>query len=389
MSSSPYPPSPPMFTTRTTSSGVPDRPTPERPPKRRRRAWMILPIALAVMVAGFGGGVLGASLRQDTSPVITDQALPARVVTAQPTSAQVAPDTAVVGAAVIPSIVTVEVGSDSNGSFVAAGSGSGVVLDTAGHIVTNDHVATGGTAARVILSDGRIYEAELIGTDPLTDLAVLQIPATGLKPISFGSTDGLVIGTRAIAVGSPLGLEGGPSLSVGVVSALGREVQTAPDTILYGMLQTDAPITSGSSGGSLVDANGALIGITTAVGVSAIGVEGIGFATPVEIVKRVTDEIIATGSVSHALLGITGDTAYNDTGDGGSAPVGVDVVSVSDGSAADLAGVAVGDVITAVDGKSVLTMDELITALRRVDAGDTVELSLSGGRTVTATLASR
>ncbi len=350
---------------------------------------MAIPIALAVVAAGFGGGLLGASLEEDAAPVIIEQARPSRVITAQPVSAPVAPDTAVVGATVIPSIVTVEVGNVANGSFVAAGSGSGVVLDSAGHIATNDHVASGGSAARVILSDGRIYDAELIGTDPLTDLAVLQISATDLKPIALGSTDDLTIGTPAIAVGSPLGLEGGPSLSVGVVSALGREVQTAPDTVLYGMLQTDAPITSGSSGGSLVDADGALIGITTAVGVSSIGVEGIGFATPVEIVKRVTDEIIATGSVSHALLGIGGDTAYNETGDGGSAPVGVDVLSVTDDSAAALAGVVIGDVITAVDGTSVLTMDELITALRRVGSGDTVELSLSDGRMVTPTLDAR
>jgi len=388
MNNASYPPDRPTFSAHTTSSGVPDRPVPERPPRARRR-WMAIPVALAVVAAGFGGGVLGASLDEDPAPTIVQQAPPVRVITAQPASAPVAADTAVVGTDVIPSIVTVEVGTENGGAFIQGGSGSGVVLDSAGHIATNDHVVAGGSAARVILSDGRIYDAELIGTDPLTDLAVLQISATNLEPISLGSTDELTIGSPAIAVGSPLGLEGGPSLSVGVVSALGREVQTAPDTVLYGMIQTDAPITSGSSGGSLVDADGALIGITTAVGVSAIGVEGIGFATPVEIVERVTDEIIATGTVSHALLGIGGDTAYNDTADGGSAPVGVDVLSVTTGSAAALAGVVVGDVITAVDGTSVLTMDELITALRRVGAGDTVDIALADGRIVQPTLASR
>jgi putative serine protease PepD len=155
------------------------------------------------------------------------------------------------------------------------------------------------------------------------------------------------------------------------------------------MIQTDAPITSGSSGGSLVDADGALIGITTAVGVSNIGVEGIGFATPVEIVERVTNEIIATGSVSHALLGITGDTAYDSTEDGGSVPVGVNVREVTPGSAADAAGIVVGDVITAVDGIDVLTMDELITALRRVGGGESITVSLSNGQIVTTTVASR
>ena len=385
MSYLPSPYSRPTFSTDTVSSGVPDR----EPKPPRRRMWMIAPVALAVAIAGVTGGLIGASFQQDPAPVIIEQAQPTRVITARPAAATVAPDTAVVGADVIPSIVTVEIGSESNGAFVPAGSGSGVILDTSGNIATNDHVVEGGTAARVILSDGRIYEAELIGTDPLTDLAVLNISATDLSPIALGSTDDLTIGTRAIAVGSPLGLEGGPSLSVGVVSALGREVQTGPETILYGMIQTDAPITSGSSGGSLVDADGALIGITTAVGVSNIGVEGIGFATPVEIVERVTAEIIATGSVSHALLGISGDTAYDATEDGGSAPVGVDVREVTPGSAASSAGIAVGDVITAVEGIDVLTMDELITALRRVSGGDSITISLSDGRTVTPTLASR
>ena len=385
MSYLPSPYSRPTFSTDTVSSGVPDR----EPKPPRRRTWMIAPIALAVAIAGVTGGLIGASFQQDPAPVIIEQAQPTRVITARPAAATVTPDNVVVGADVIPSIVTVEVGSETNGAFVPAGSGSGVILDTSGNIATNDHVVEGGTAARVILSDGRIYEAELVGTDPLTDLAVLNISATDLSPIALGSTDDLIIGTPAIAVGSPLGLEGGPSLSVGVVSALGREVQTGPETILYGMLQTDAPITSGSSGGSLVDARGALIGITTAVGVSNIGVEGIGFATPVEIVERVTAEIIATGSVSHALLGIAGDTAYDTTEDGGSAPVGVDVREVTSGSAAASAGLAVGDVITAVDGIDVLTMDELITALRRVGGGDSITVSLSDGQTVTATLASR
>lgn len=389
MTYSPPPPSRPTYSTLTTSSGV--RPVASPPPalQRRRKGWLALPVALAVVVAGFGGGLIGSSMQHESAPVIIEQARPERVVVAQPVSATAAPDAAAVGATVIPSIVTVEVGTESNGTFTLSGSGSGVVLDAAGNIATNNHVVAGGTAARIILSDGRIYDAELIGTDPLTDLAVLRISAGELAPITLGSTDGLTIGTPAIAVGSPLGLEGGPSLSVGVVSALGREVQTGPETVLYGMLQTDAPITSGSSGGSLVDADGKLIGITTAVGVSSIGVEGIGFATPVEIVKRVTSEIIATGSVSHALLGIGGDTAYDQTADGGSAPMGVDVRTVSAGSSAETAGIKVGDVITAVDGTAVRTMDELITALRRVGGGDTVEISLSDGRAVVPTLASQ
>ncbi len=389
MTPTPHPSQRRIFTVDTTSSGEPQ--VAPAPAPRRRRAWLIVPVALAVVLAGVGGGLIGASTHQDVPPVIIEQARAPRTMSALPAVAAVTEvaDATVVGAAVIPSIVTVEVGTSSGDTFTQAGSGSGVVLDLSGHIITNHHVVEAGDAARVVLSDGRVYEAELIGSDPLTDLAVLQIPTSDLVPITLGSTDDLVVGSPAIAIGSPLGLEGGPSLSVGVVSALGREVQTGPDTILYGMIQTDAPITSGSSGGSLVDATGALLGITTAVGVSNIGVEGIGFATPVEIVERITTEIIATGSVSHGLLGIGGATAYDETGDGGFVPVGVRVRSVSPSSPAEGAGIGVDDVITAVDGSPVLTMDELITALRRVGAGDSVLVSLRGNEPVAVTLATR
>ncbi len=389
MTPTPHPTPRRTFSVDTTSSSQPQAAPPS--PPRRRRSWLIAPIALAVVLAGIGGGLIGASTHQDVPSVIVEQARAPRTMSALPAVAAMTEvaDATVVGAAVIPSIVTVEVGTTSGDTFTQAGSGSGVVLDRSGHIITNHHVVEAGDAARVVLSDGRVYEAELIGSDPLTDLAVLRISTTDLVPIALGSTDDLVVGSPAIAIGSPLGLEGGPSLSVGVVSALGREVQTGPDTILYGMIQTDAPITSGSSGGSLVDETGALIGITTAVGVSSIGVEGIGFATPVEIVERITSEIIATGSVSHGLLGIGGATAYDETGDGGFVPVGVTVRSVSPSSPAQDAGIVVDDVITAVNGTTVLTMDELITALRRVGAGDSVIVSLQGNDPVTVTLAAR
>ena len=389
MTPTPHSTPPRTFSVNTTNSGEPQPVPPPAP--RRRRIWLIAPIAFAVVLAAVGGGFLGASTHQDVLPVLIEQARTPRTMSALPAVAvttEVA-DATVVGAAVIPSIVTVEVGTASGDTFTQAGSGSGVVLDLSGHIVTNHHVVEAGAAARVVLSDGRVYEAELIGSDPLTDLAVLKIPTTDLVPIALGSTDDLSVGNPAIAIGSPLGLEGGPSLTVGVVSALGREVQTGPDTVLYGMIQTDAPITSGSSGGSLVDETGSLIGITTAVGVSDIGVEGIGFATPVEIVERITAELIATGSVSHGLLGIGGATAYDETGDGGFVPVGVTVRSVSSSSPAESAGIVVDDVITAIDGTAVLTMDELIAALRRVGAGDSVTVSLRENAAVTVTLAIR
>ncbi len=295
------------------------------------------------------------------------------------------------GASVIPAVVTVEIGANTFRGVVSQGSGSGVILDGAGHIVTNDHVVGDADSIQVVLSDGRVYPATLLGTNPVTDLAVLKITATDLTPIEVGTTSGMRVGDTTIAVGSPLGLDGGPSLTVGVLSAFGREVQTSATSVLFGMLQTDAPISPGSSGGALVDAEGRLIGITTAVGVSQVGIEGIGFAIPIEVMERVVDDIIDDGIATNGLLGINGSTDFVDTSDGGSRPIGVVVEAIEAGSAAAVAGLELGDVITAVDGATVDTMDELVAALRRFGAGDVVSLQVerSGSRIeVAATLGS-
>ena len=286
-------------------------------------------------------------------------------------------DAVAVGQAVIPSIVSVEVGQETPNGFQTVGSGSGVVIDADnGYIVTNDHVVDSAEAIQVVLSDSRIFEAALVGTDPVTDLAVVQIDATDLTALPYGAADTLVVGEPTVAVGSPLGLEGGPSLTVGVLSATGRLVQTAPDSVLYGMLQTDAPITRGSSGGALVDSAGRLIGITTAIGVSDAGAEGIGFASPVELVDRVVTELIAEGEVNHAFIGITGSTAYEDIADNGSFPAGVLVNSIESGSGAAAGGLEVDDVITSIAGQEVTTMEQLIAMVRRSTVGEVAEFEV-------------
>jgi putative serine protease PepD len=289
-------------------------------------------------------------------------------------------DAAAVGAKVVPSVVTVQVGNDAANGFAEQGSGSGVIYDNAGHIITNNHVATLGSAYQVVLSDGRVFPATLVGTDPVTDLAVLQVSATDLTPVQLGASDALSVGDPAVAVGSPLGLGGGPSLTVGVLSAFGRRVDTgtsaADATSLFGMLQTDAPITRGSSGGALVDAAGRLIGITTAVGVSSIGVEGIGFATPVEIVSQVANEIIASGQATHAYLGVSVSTAMDDIEGGGSVPAGAAIETVEPGTAAANAGIHVGDVITAVDGTPIAGQEPLVALLRRYQAGEVASFTI-------------
>ncbi len=364
-------------------------------------------VAAALVAAAFtAGAFVAASDNAGTDPV--PNAAPVAVTTPPTTTrAPVVPipepvveptpidtntlllDASLVGDTVIPSVVTVEITGTVLGETGRIGSGSGVVFDDEGHIITNDHVVAAGDSYQVVLADGRVYPAELIGTDPTTDLAVLSVGAQDLRPIEIGSSDQLAVGDPAVAVGSPLGLQGTPSLTVGVISAFGREVQTDATTRLYGMLQTDAPITQGSSGGALVDGAGRLVGITTAVGVSEVGIEGIGFATPIEVVTRVVDELITNGEAINPFLGIYGGTFFADTDDGGSAPVGVEIESIEADTAAEAAGLNPGDVIAAVDGTPIKTMEELVSLLRRYGAGSAIELTLENGTTVPVILGER
>ena len=353
-----------------------------------RRGRVLIPMVSAflgailalVAVAGVGGLDLFDQSVATTTTLAVDQA--AEAITPASTGSttlrlrEANVDAVAVGEVVIPSIVSVQIGRSGPTGFSEIGSGSGVVYDTEGHIITNDHVATGGSVYQVVFADGRVYEASLVGTDAATDLAVLKIAADNLVPIEFGSSDDLSVGDPTVAVGNPLGLAGGPSLTVGVLSAFDRQVQTSVSDILHGMLQTDAPITQGSSGGALVDETGRLIGITTAVGVSSVGVEGIGFATPVEIVERVVEEIIATGRAGTAFLGIVGGTSFDIAPDGAQVPAGVEVASVEPTGAAAAAGLQAGDVIISFEGTDLQTMEDLIIRLRRSYVGDEVQLMI-------------
>ena len=381
-----------------TTTDLTDRATGTR--ARSRAVWILLTIG--VVILGFGLIVAGLSMAgtddasailipvvvESTDDTATMDGSNAEAVTVAPETTALAggdiilSDASAIGRAVVPSIVTVQVYANVGGAGVALlGSGSGVIYDDQGRIVTNAHVVDSGGSFEVVLADGRIYAATVVGVDRGTDLAVLDIGADSIVSISLGSTDALSVGEPAVAVGSPLGLDGGPSLTTGVLSAFDREVQTDSTTTLFGMLQTDAPITEGSSGGALVDGEGRLVGITTAVGVSSVGVEGIGFATPVEIVTRVVDELIATGVASEPYLGIVGATAFETLPDDGRIPIGVQVESVEPGSAADRAGIVAGDTITSISRTELETMDELVAALRRYEAGASVDVDLLRGAT--------
>jgi len=203
--------------------------------------------------------------------------------------------------------------------------------------------------------------------------------------VEFGSTESLSLGDPAVAIGNPLGQDGGASVTVGIVSAFNRMVDFADDSFLHGMIQTDAAINSGSSGGALFDAEGNLIGITSAIGVSQAGPEGIGYAIPIELVDRITAEIIETGDVAHPFLGVTIGTHLEEAADGAVVPTGaiVDSIEGTD-SAAGMAGLEPGDVIVAIGGKQIKDQTDLILAVRLYRVGDEVEfVAIREGNTQT------
>lgn len=346
---------------------APQAPVPPVPQPRQKGSGAGKVFGAAVMAAVVGataalGGAwaLGAFDHETATTVVKEQAQPA--ASAGPTFK----GTDVVGIAerVRPAIVNVQV-SGSKGQ----GSGSGVAFSDDGLIITNNHVVEGAQKIQVQTTDGRTLQATLIGTDPETDIAVVKVEAS-LPKTTLGTATKLQIGQPTVAIGNPLGLEGGPSVSEGIVSALGREVRT-DDSVLVDMIQTDAAISPGSSGGALLDADGNVIGITTAIGVSDAGAEGIGFATPIDVAHKVANDIVDHGKADHPFLGIRGVDAANSGG--------AQVVDVTTGGPAAQAGIQKDDVVTAVNGDSVTTMSGLKVKLRTFDPGTEVTLSVNRG----------
>ncbi len=304
------------------------------------------------------------------------------VVELYPTREDGAVDVGSIAGKAVPSVVAIRAGIvDIDGEQYAEASGSGVIaqIDSINYVLTNAHVVDEFDTLKVVLSDGRMYDVELVGFDHLTDLAVLRIQAEGLVPMNIGDTDRLVVGDPVIAIGNPLGLVGGPTVTSGTLSAIGRRVTVGVQEELVGMLQTDAAITHGSSGGALVDATGSLIGITTAIAVTAEGPSGLGFAVPIETVTRVTRDIVENGSAQHPYLGIEIVTGAILLDDGGVLPIGAEIKSVQPGYGAAAAGLQEGDVITDVGGVSIRSAEELLDRLLRYGAGESLTLSVGDG----------
>ena len=283
-------------------------------------------------------------------------------------------------------IVQVQVGTLSeDGEFFSAGGGSGVVISDEGLIMTNHHVIDNSTEVRVIFEDGRLYEATIIGSDKLTDIGLIKINASNLIPIAIGNSDKMLVGDLAVAIGHPLTLGAAPTVTTGVVSALERRLDVGGDTMgsavtLFGLMQTDAPITRGSSGGALINKSGELIGITTAIATADVGAEGLGFAVPINLALGIAEDLISDGKILHAFLGILGAQHFETAADGARVFSGVYIQELygpgGEIFAIGKAGALPGDVIKTINGESVKTLDSLITILRTKRAGDQVEIQI-------------
>src|SRR3984885_2653083 len=257
--------------------------------------------------------------------------------------------------------------------------GSGVIVDEAGHIVTNHHVIANAESIQVQLADGRVADAHIVGRDPDTDLAVLKINLSPLPVATFGRSDQLKVGDGVLAIGNPIGLS--QTVTHGIVSATSRQqLGIAP---LEDLIQTDAPINFGNSGGALVDSSGALIGINTAIVAKSLGVEGIGFAIPVNMVRGVLSDIIAHGRVIRGWIGIVPeDLPEEEAQQLGLAQAGVVIGNLYVGSPAQRAGLQPGDLLLGIDGTAPNSAQDALGRIAGRAPGSTVVLrGMRDGRT--------
>lgn len=368
-------------------------------------AALIVAASLVGGAAGLGTSYLGSTLwAQPSGSTATS---PDTITVNNPGSVN---ETTAIATDVLPSVVTIQAAGSSQ-----SGSGSGVILSEDGYVLTNTHVATlGGAEAdpniRVTASDGHIYNAEIVGTDPIYDLAVIKLEdAEGLKPIEFADSSEINVGSTAVAVGAPLGLSN--SVTTGIVSALNRSIQiassAAPDSatedapedeggqgspfqfdlpgteqqgagqsISISVIQTDAAINPGNSGGALVDSEGKLIGINVAIATAGSAEEsgsiGVGFSIPSNIAQRVSEEIIENGSATHGLLGTTvQDAASVESAD----VAGAVIVDPTSGGPAAEAGLRKGDIVTEFNGLPITGATDLTAQVRAAAAGSEAQIT--------------
>ena len=361
----------------------------ERQHKSMRKTMVIGLVCCGVLGGGlgFGGGWLAGSLSGNTTTLLQSNASKIEVQTVDAGTEMSVQQVAALNQ---PSVVEIQTEMVTNGSFlqqyVQTGAGSGIIISQDGYIVTNNHVIEDATSIMVRTSDGTSYSAQLVGTDSRTDIAVLKIDATGLQPATFGNSDNLNVGDTAIAIGNPLGELGG-TVTNGIISALDRTIVLDNEEMT--LLQTNAAINPGNSGGGLFNSRGELIGMVVAKS-SGEDIEGLGFAIPSNLVSQIAQELINNGYVTgRPALGVTvvNITSSQLAMQYGVNSLGVYISEVSSGSAAEQAGLQVGDRIISVDDRVVESYTDLSSILDDHAVGDTIEILVGrNGTTVTVSL---
>ena len=380
--------------------------------KRSRVCTLILVVLIALMCLGCNGEEeLESSMEGSTEPKPTSSSVVGEVPTQTPIPfPTLLPSTSTIPVVVKeeilstvevvkllkPSVVHIASGSLSTDMFnqpvPRTGVGSGLVLDLEGRILTNNHVMSGAQSVTVTLGDGRSYSASLVGADPVTDLAVIQIDAAQLVPARLGSSSNIEVGEDVIAVGHALGLKGGPTVSKGVISAVNRTIAVNAQSSMVDLIQTDASINPGNSGGPLVSKEGAVIGINTAI---IDGSNGIGFAINIDDAKTIVGQLIEFGVVNRGFIGISPFDVTDSIRDQINLPVaeGVIIANIVSGYPADLSGLEVEDVIIKLGEVSISNSgdlskylishppgSEVVVTFYRDGLLSTVELTLASAR---------
>src|SRR3954447_21773097 len=384
----------------------PAHPAPQVPPaneKRIRFRTAVTALLAAAAVGATTAAVVTATLDSSGTKTVTRNVT---VTNAQPTSSASALSVNGVWTRAKSSVVDIKVQTTSQLGQQGEAQGSGFVYSKTGYIITNDHVVSGASSVSVNFPSGATYKATVVGADPSTDIAVIKVnaPASVLKPLAVGNSSKLVVGDPVVAVGSPFGLDG--TVTAGIVSALHRQIDAPNNFTINDAIQTDAAINHGNSGGPLFDLRGEVVGVNAQIQSDSGDNAGIGFAIPSNTVKQIADQLISTGNVKHAYLGVEiSEIPSSVSGPLGEA-AGVAVQTVH-GTPAQKAGLKAatgnravngqqyptgGDVITAVDGQAVSTAAELQSAIDSHRPGDKVRLSVTRNgtsRTVTVTLGTR
>jgi putative serine protease PepD len=383
--------------------------------QHRRPRRVVAAVAAAALAGGGAGAGIYAGLSGSGSPAPTAAAPAPAAPATQDASSSSELSVSQIYKQNSQSVVEVDVTSVSGndqpfpfgGQREVQGQGTGWVYDSKGDIVTNQHVVDGATKVRVTFQDGSTYTAKVIGTDPSTDVAVIRVdaPASELHPLTLGDSSKVGVGDGVVAIGDPFGLDN--TVTAGIVSAVGREISAPNNAPIPNAIQTDAAINHGNSGGPLFNLEGQVIGVTAQIESDSGGNDGIGFAIPSNTVKSIADQLIAKGSVEHALLGVQVQTVPTSAASQLGGTAGVAVQSVQSGSAASKAGLkgstgsktvagvkypTGGDVITAFNGTKVTGADQLRALIDTHKPGDKVTLTLVRGgksRAVDVTLGKR